>query len=118
MEEEVEDMPTAEDEFIEQIRTIVAENYYEENFTMMDICEQIDMSRSQLYRKMKALVDVSPSEFIRKYRLEKAKILLETTDMNASQVAYATGYKDPSHFSKSFLDEFNIHPSNASKKGE
>lgn len=115
-EEPVEDTPTVEDEFMEHIRTIVAENYHDESFTMMDICTEIEMSRSQLYRKMKALVGVSPSEFIRKYRLEKAKILLETTDMNASQVAYATGYKDPAHFSKSFLDEFNIHPSNASKK--
>lgn len=112
------EIPEVEDQFVERVRKIVAENYHQDSFSLMNICEEIGMSRSQLYRKMKALIGISPSDFIRKYRLEKAKILLETTDMNASQVAYATGYKDLPHFSKSFSEEYNIQPSSVGKKSK
>lgn len=116
VEGEPAEIPETEDKFMDGIREIVANNYHLEGFTMMDICDEIGMSRSQLYRKMKALTGTSPSEFIRKYRLEKAKILLETTDMIPSQVAYATGYKDHAHFTKSFSEEYQILPSNVAKK--
>ena len=69
------------------------------------------MSRSQLYRKMKALIDQSPSQFIRSYRLDKAKNLLETTDLTISEVAWQTGFKDLAHFSKSFQEKYGGPPS-------
>jgi AraC-like DNA-binding protein len=51
------------------------------------------MSRAQLHRKIKALTGQSTSIFLRQVRLEKGKTLLETTDMNVSQTAYAVGFQ-------------------------
>ena len=100
-----------ENAFIQKIKNILEDNYQDDQFSLVQLCEKIYMSRSQLYRKMKALIDTSPSQFIRSFRLQKAKSLLETTDMNVTEVAWEVGYKDISHFSKSFQEEFKKLPS-------
>jgi signal transduction histidine kinase/ligand-binding sensor domain-containing protein/DNA-binding response OmpR family regulator len=104
-----------EDAFLQKVRAIVKEHYADEDFALPQLCQKVGMSRSQLFRKMKALIDESPSDFIRNYRLNEAKRLLETTDLNISEVAWAVGYKDVSHFSKSFQEAFGMLPSATSK---
>lgn len=64
---------------------------------------------------MQAVSDTSPSDFIRSYRLNKAKDLLETTEFGVSEVAWKVGYKDVAHFSKSYLETFGISPSSSRK---
>lgn len=113
--EGIEEAIQIEDAFIQKIKKIIEENYSDENFALPQLCQKIRMSRSQLFRKMKALVDTSPSNFIRTYRLEKAKHLLETTDMNVSEVSWEVGFKDVSHFSKTFQSEFGYLPSATNK---
>ncbi|MBI1226057.1 MAG: response regulator [Bacteroidetes bacterium] len=100
-----------EDAFIQKVRKIVAENYTDENFALPQLCDQINMSRSQLFRKMKALTDTSPSDFIRDFRMQQAKILLEARQFTVKEVAYEVGFKDLSHFSKTFQDAFGVPPS-------
>lgn len=107
---EVEDF-ALEDAFVTKVRNIVAENFADETFDLTQLCLKIGMSRSQLFRKMKALMDTSPSDFIRSYRLNQAKILLESRNFSVSEVAWQTGYKNPSHFSTSFQEEFGFSPS-------
>ncbi len=108
---DIQEAIQVEDIFIKKVKNIIEENYSDENFALPQLCQKIRMSRSQLFRKMKALIGTSPSEFIRKYRLEKAKHLLETTEMNVSEVSWKVGFKDLSHFSKSFHAEFGYLPS-------
>lgn len=100
-----------EDAFIERVRKIVDKNYVDENFSLTELCEAINMSRSNLYRKMSALINTSPSIFIKTYRLEKAEALLRNSNLNVSEVARKTGYKNASHFSKSFQKKFGYPPS-------
>ncbi|MCB0631761.1 MAG: response regulator, partial [Lewinella sp.] len=107
----VSTLPPMEDAFLERIRKIVEANYDDENFSLPQLCQEIGMSRSQLYRKMKALIDTSPSDFIRTYRLEKARELLASEELNVSEAAWRTGFKDVAHFSKLFLDAFGYSPS-------
>lgn len=102
---------TKEDAFIEKLKIILADNIEDDNFALPQLCQKIGMSRSQLFRKMKALINQSPSDFIRTYRLQKAKHLLSTTDLTVSEISYQVGYKDLAHFSKSFFDEFGTNPS-------
>ncbi|MCB9302862.1 MAG: helix-turn-helix domain-containing protein [Lewinellaceae bacterium] len=104
-----------EDAFIRKVRGIIEEHYEDEDFALPQLCQKIGMSRSQLYRKLIALIDESPSEFIRSYRLNKAKELLETTDLNVSEVAWKVGYKNLAHFSRSYQDVFGEPPSTTSK---
>lgn len=96
--------------FISKVRSIIEKNFTDENFALPQLCSELNMSRSQLYRKLKALVDIPPSDFIRNYRLEKAKSLLENDDLTVSEVAYKVGFKDVSHFSRSFLEMFGYTP--------
>ena len=87
----------------------------DKDFTLLFLCQKIGMSRSQLFRKLKALTGTSPSSYIRSYRLKKAKLLLETTDLNVSEVAWKTGFSSLAHFSRIFHDEFGTTPSATSK---
>ncbi|MFK7775177.1 MAG: helix-turn-helix domain-containing protein, partial [Saprospiraceae bacterium] len=112
---EIQEAIQVEDVFIKKVKKIIEENYADENFALPQLCQKIRMSRSQLFRKMKALINTSPSDFIRTYRLEKAKALLETTEMNVSEVSWEVGFKDVSHFSKSFQNAFGHLPSQESK---
>ena len=111
----IEDNIQLEHVFIQKVKNIIEENYSDDTFTLSVLCQKLKMSRSQLFRKMKATIGTSPSEFIRKYRLEKAKLLFETTPMNISEVAWKVGFKDPSHFSKAYQKEFGHSPNTTDK---
>lgn len=82
-----------------------------EFFSVEDLADAVAFSRSQLHRKLKALVDKSPSEIIRSFRLTRAKELLEKGDGNVSEVAIKVGYGSLSYFTKSFKAEFGVLPS-------
>lgn len=91
-ETETEEVIRIEDVFMQKVRKIVAENYSNEDFALPQLCQKIGMSRSHLFRKMQAVSDTSPSDFIRSYRLNQAKMLLGTTSMNVSEVAWKGGF--------------------------
>jgi DNA-binding response OmpR family regulator/two-component sensor histidine kinase len=101
--------------FIGKMQQIIEANFADENFALPQLCEALNMSRSQLFRKLKALINVSPSDFIRTYRLQKAKSLLATSDLTVSEVAWQVGYKDVSHFSRSFHELFGFSPGQRDK---
>lgn len=100
-----------EDAFLLKIRGMVEEHLAEEDFDIDGLARMAGMSRSQLFRKIKALTGQSPSMFIRTIRLQHARKMLEATDMNVSEVAYATGFSSPSYFSDAFAETFGIRPS-------
>jgi len=112
---ESKDAYEIEDAFISKVRKVIEDNMADYDFAMPQLCQILNMSRSQLLRKMKALVDKSPSDFIRLHRLQKAKTMLDTSDITVSEVAYLVGYKDVSHFSRSFREMFGISPSQNNK---
>ena len=104
-----------EDTFLQNVRAIIAANYAHEDFGLPQLCQKIGMSRSQLFRKMKALTDIAPSDLIRVYRLNKAKTLLESGTVNVAEAAWQVGFKDPSYFSKLYQEEFGELPREARK---
>ena len=110
-EEIADDSIQVENVFLQKIESILEENYMEKDFTLPFLCQKIGMSRSQLFRKIKALTGTSPSGYIRSYRLKKAKTLLESQDFNVSEVAWKTGFSSLPHFSRVFQEEFNTPPS-------
>ena len=68
------------------------------------------MSKMQVYRKLKALQDKTPSAFMRSVRLQKGKELLQNSDLNISEIAYEIGFSDPNYFSRTFQKEFGSSP--------
>ncbi|MCB0658023.1 MAG: helix-turn-helix domain-containing protein [Saprospiraceae bacterium] len=106
-------MPTSEpeDEFILKLRNVIELQLDQADLSIEDICKLMAMSRMQLHRKVKALTNLSTSIYIRNIRLMNAKMLLESTGMNVSEVAYAVGFEDPRYFSRVFSDHFGFAPS-------
>ena len=100
-----------EDAFVKKVNEIIEANYTDEDFALPQLCQKIGMSRSQLFRKMKAVMDTAPSDLIRSFRLNKAKTLLENEGLTVAEAAYRVGFKDPSYFSKLFQEEFGFQPS-------
>ena len=99
-----------EDDFMIKVRKIMISNITDEKFDIHTLCREMAMSRAQLYRKFKTLTDKTVHEYLRSVRLHKARELLATTDISVSEAAYLTGFKNLSHFSRIFKDEFNINP--------
>lgn len=100
-----------EDAFMLKIREVMLRNLHDESLDVSMLCIEVGMSRTQLYRKFKSLSDKTIHEYLRRLRLFKAKEMLLQTDCTVSEVAYHTGFKNISHFSKVFTSEFNVNPS-------
>jgi len=68
------------------------------------------LSRTQLHNKIKALTGKSTSIYIRSIRLQKAAILLKTTELRISEVAFGVGFKDPDYFTRTFIQAYDMSP--------
>ncbi len=100
-----------EDVFLKKVRNLLDEKLRDENFSASELSEAMNMSRSQLHRKITALTNNSTTSFIRSYRLQKAKVLLKKNQQSISEVAYETGFRSPSYFTNCFVEEFGMSPS-------
>jgi YesN/AraC family two-component response regulator len=114
-----EDMPEdirIEDAFLRKLREIV-EVHIDQKIEISWLAKQVNLGRSQLSRKTKALTGKTPTEFLRGLRINHSKHLLRQTDKNISEVAYAVGYDDPAYFSRVFREEVGLSPSEWRDKG-
>lgn len=100
----------AEDAFILKIRRLVLDHLAEEHYGIVHLCRALGVGRTQLHNKLKALTGQSTSEFIRAVRLNKARELLQTTDMNVSEVSYEVGISNPAYFSRIYAEAFGEAP--------
>ena len=83
---------------------IINENLSKEDLCVQDLADELALSRSKLYRKIKELTGKSANEMIRKMRLEKSKELLEITDMTIGEICYKVGFSSPSYYTKRFKE--------------
>ena len=93
-----------------------ATNYVEENLGNSDLsvetmAEALAMSRVHLYKRLTAVTDLTPSEFIRQIRLRHAEQLLRKSQMTVAEVAYKVGFNNPRYFSKYFKEMYGMMPS-------
>jgi signal transduction histidine kinase/ligand-binding sensor domain-containing protein/DNA-binding response OmpR family regulator len=100
-----------EDAFLKKLRSIVDAHLDSEDFSIGELCKELAVSRTQLHRKLKALTNKSTSQVIRTIRMQEAKKLLLNPDLNISEIGYAVGYGNPSHFTQEFTKEFGEAPS-------
>lgn len=108
--QEQEALDDKDQSFIKQLRKVIKSHIPDADYSVEDLGDEMGLSRVQLYRKVKALTGYSVVDLLRKARLAKAKHLLETTDMNISEVAYEVGFTTPSYFTKRFKEEYGIKP--------
>lgn len=81
------------------------------DFNLETLCQNIGISRAQLYRKIKSLTNASPNHFLNEQRLKKALRLLKQRFGNVAEIAYEVGFSNPSYFSSSFQKRFGLLPS-------
>lgn len=101
--------------FLKEVDACIKLNFDNELFDTNFLCRALAMSRTQLHRKLKALTDQSTATYIRFKRLEEAHRLLKETDLPIGEIADRVGFKDFSHFSRTFSRAFNIRPSDLRK---
>ena len=101
---------SADELFLRKAIEIVEGQMGEANFKVDTLAAELGLSRRQLQRKLRDVSDISPSEFIRNMRLERAAQLLESDVGTVSEIAYKVGFSKPSHFSELFRKKFGKSP--------
>ena len=96
--------------FMNKLFECIIKNLANSEFNVEMLASQLDMSRVQLYRKVKSVTDSSPVEIIRITRLQQADRLLKQGGMNVSEVSYRVGFSSPSYFSKCYKEQFGHVP--------
>lgn len=100
----------AEQEFISNFEDFIEENIADSQLSVDEVANHLGLSKSQMYRKIKSLTDLSPNEYIRLIRLRRSKEILSKTSKSVSEVAYEVGFSSPSYFTKCFKDLYNTSP--------
>lgn len=99
-----------DDDFLDEVLQTIEENYLNENFNVDFICKTIGISERQLQRKLKALTHKSPVQLIMSVKLQKARNLMQHGQFNISEIAYQSGFSNPSYFATCFKKEFGLTP--------
>ena len=98
-------------EFMEKVLGVLESSYSNPEFQIDDFCRSMAMSRTAFFNKLKALSGQGPNDFIRIYRLNKAKLLLESGQYTIAEVADEVGFSDAKYFSSCFKRAFGVSPS-------
>ena len=109
-------LSSPDERFLQKAIDVIENNISDPDLDIDRFAVEIGVSRMQLYRKLNALTEMTVKEFIRNIRLKRAAQLLVQKKMNVSEVAYAVGFKDLSHFRKCFRQEFNMSASEYTEK--
>ena len=108
---------TADDKFMQKSIDAVNRNIAEVEFGVSELGKELGISRVHLHRKLKAIADISPNEFIRNIRLQKAGELLLQQEYTISEVCYKVGFNSPAYFSSCFKSYFKVSPTEFIGKG-
>lgn len=98
------------DNLMDRIMKCINENLSDPDFNVEKLTEQVGISRAQLHRKMKEITGISTGDFIRNLRLEQAARLIAENKINVTQVAYAVGFNNQTHFSTVFKKHYGMTP--------
>ena len=97
-------------DFIQKFVTYIGQHYTRQDFQVADLCQEFGLSRSQLYRKVSALLGESISDYIQNIRLKKAEELLLEGKHSVADIAYQVGYSSPDYFSTVFRSRYGVPP--------
>jgi signal transduction histidine kinase/DNA-binding response OmpR family regulator len=103
--------PTIDEKFISKARDVIENNINNQGFSVELLAEEMNLSRAQLFRKFKALINTSPSEFINDIRLSRAAKMIRSKTDTLAQICYAVGFNEQSYFSKRFRKKYGMSPS-------
>ncbi len=102
--------PQVTDPFLNRLHQEIDARLDDPDLMVDDLCKALSVSKSTLNRKLKALLDASATDLIRRYRLEKATTLLRS-GMDIASVSYRVGFGSPSYFTQCFREQYHVTPS-------
>lgn len=108
-------LPPAEQAFIQRITDYINAHLSSADLSVESLAHEVNISRSVLFKKTKALIGLSPMELIRDLRFRKAAALLEDGEHTVTEIAFLTGFYDSHYFSKSFKQVYGVSPSDYRK---
>ena len=100
----------ADEDFIKRLNDVIQANFSNPEFSMDDMADGLNMSRSNFYRKIKGVLDLSPNEYLRLERLKRAAQLLKEGENRVNEICYMVGFNSPSYFAKCFQKQFGVLP--------
>ena len=100
----------AQQQFLQKLNDAIEQVYSSQSVTIGQIAKQVALGERQLFRKLKATVDMNPTEYLRRFRLQKACELLGQ-GMNSSRVALEVGFSSHSYFTRCFSAQYGYAPS-------
>nr|WP_299381183.1 tetratricopeptide repeat protein [Allomuricauda sp.] len=103
-------------DFMKKVAEVLEAEMANDQFGVVELADAVALSRSQLFRKIKAITNRTPIEFIRTFRLHRAMDMLQQRSGTVAEIAYSVGFQNPSYFSKCFQEEFGTLPSSISQK--
>ncbi len=105
-----ENVSSLDKQFIQKVLSYINDNMADPNLSVDVLASELNLSRSQFYRKIKSLTNKTAVEFVRSVRLQKARKLIEDGHKKINDVCYEVGFSSPSYFSKCFKNEFGVSP--------
>ncbi|MGB6151807.1 MAG: two-component regulator propeller domain-containing protein, partial [Pricia sp.] len=105
-----------DEDLLKKAVQIVEENIGNDQFDITSFGEELGISRTLLFMKIKAWTNFTPNEFIQEIRMKRALQLLEQSHLNISQIAYQVGFNSPKYFSRCFQKRFGETPSKYQNK--
>lgn len=99
-----------DEDFLQNVINAVTKNLDNDEYSVEELGSDVAMSRSNLFRKLKAVIGQTPIEFIYHFRLRKAMEMLLERKLSVSQISFEVGFKSPSSFTKSFKKQFGKSP--------
>ena len=106
---------SADQEFLKKIINMIESHFEDEHFNVEKLAGKVNMSISQLNRKLNALIDQPAGQLIRSLRLQRAADLLKKRTGSVAEICYMVGFNDQAYFSRSFKKQFGISPSEYKK---
>jgi len=107
--QESPDTEEVENVFLIDLNKLFEKNFHDVNFSMHQLANELAMSERQLQRKIKSLVDISPLELLKRFRLDKSKEILKQ-DIQIGLVAQSCGFSSQTYFGRCFKEHFGITP--------
>lgn len=105
------EMTDADRKFLEQVDIYIRDNMSDPDTSVESMSAHLSISRVQLYKRMVSLTGTTPSEYLRSKRITYAEHLMQTEDLNVSEIAYKVGFNTPRYFSKYFQEAYGVTPS-------
>lgn len=106
-----EALPGADEKFMHRLDALIEANMKTGKLDIAFLSDNMNMSHSTFYRKLKALTGLTPVDYVKKYKLKKSIELLKSKELSITEIAYLTGFNSAAHYREAFKDVYGTTPS-------